>query len=127
MLFLANGAGEKLGTATAWYDVKGVPQPGEGWLHWVSIRREAQGRGLSKPLICAALRRLAELGYDRARIPTQTVTWVAVKVYLDLGFRPTARSAAEARDGWRILRRLTNHPALAAFDPAGDGEVLSEA
>ena len=125
MLFLANDAGEKAGTATAWFDVKGEPLPGEGWLHWVSIRRESQGRGLSKPLICATLRRLAELGCDRARIPTQTTTWVAVKVYLDLGFRPTAGSAVEARDGWRILRRLTNHPALAAFDPAKDDEVLA--
>ena len=126
MLFLTDDAGTKLGTATAFYDVLGEPLPGEGWLHWVSIRREAQGRGLSKPLICAALRRLHELGCDRARVPTQTTTWLAVRVYLDLGFRPTPESAETARDGWRIIRRLTDHPALAGFDPAGDGEVLRQ-
>ena len=126
MLFLVDPAGEKVGTATAYYDVFGRDTSGDGWLHWVSLRRDAQGRGLSKPLIAAALRRLRELGYRRAKIPTQTTTWVAAKVYLDLGFRPTARSAEEARDGWRIIRRLTDHPALAGFDPAGDGEVLAE-
>lgn len=128
MLFLVNPDGEKVGTATAFYDVVGGADPDsreEGWLHWVSLRRDEQGKGLSKPLVAATLRRLAELGYGKVRVPTQTVSWVAVKIYLDLGFRPTARSAKEASDGWRIARRLTGHPALADFDPAADEEVLA--
>ena len=125
MLFLTDDAGRRLGTATAFYDVVQAPLPGEGFLHWVSLRREAQGKRLSKPLIVAALRRLADLGYDRARIPTQTNTWVAVKIYLDLGFRPTAQSAAQAQEGWRIIRRLTDHPSLTDFEPAGDALVLA--
>lgn len=126
MLFVENAAGEKVATATAFYDVIHGDRSGDGWLHWVAVRREYQGRGISKPLILRALGRLRELGYTRACIPTQTTTWLAVKIYLDLGFRPTAQSAVEHREGWRIIRTLTGHPALGQFPPATVDEILGE-
>lgn len=126
MVFLTNDAGEKLGTATAFYDVLGNDRSGDGWLHWVAIARPAQGLGLSKPLISHTLCLLRNLGYSRAKIPTQTNTWLACKVYLDLGFRPIPENAEKNRDGWRILRRLTDHPALAEFPPAEDELVLAQ-
>ena len=88
MLFLENEAREKV--ATAYYDVICGDASGSAWLHWVAVRRDHQGRGLSKPLVAQALRVMAELGYTHAKVPTQTTSWVAVKVYLDLGFRPKA-------------------------------------
>ena len=127
MLFLLDPAGREIGTATAFYDAPFGDPRGDGWLHWVAIRRDAQGQGLSRPLVCRALHRLKELGYRRIIVPTQTTTWVACKVYLDLGFRPTRESAAENEAGWRILRRLTNHPALRGFEPASEEEVLRPA
>lgn len=125
MVFVLNGAGERIATATAFYDVRGLDQSGAGWLHWVAVKREWQGKGLSKPLISHVCQVMKALGYTRAKIPTQTTTWLACKVYLDLGFRPIEKNFIRCRDGWRIVKRLTDHPALADLDAAGDEDVLS--
>lgn len=127
MLFLEDiKTGEKVATATAFYDVIHGDPSGSAWLHWVAVRRDCQGRGLSKPLVTQAMAVMRELGYTHAKIPTQTTSWVAVKVYLDLGFRPIPQNAANVRDGWRIVRALTGHPALAAFPPAAPEEILAD-
>lgn len=126
MLFIETESGEKVATVTAFYDITGRDQSGDAWLHWVAVRREYQGRGLAKPLISRALERMREMGYTRAKIPTQTTTWLACRIYLDFGFRPIPLNAVHSRDGWRIIKRLTNHPALAAFDAASDDEVLKD-
>ena len=118
MLFAVNARGEPVATATAFYDVRRPDDGVNGMLHWVAVRREDQGKGLSKPLIAQTLRRLKELGYKRAAIPTQTTTWLACKVYLDLGFRPIPRNAERSRAGWEIVRALTAHPALTDFAEA---------
>ena len=125
MVFIENEAGEKVATASAYLDIYGRDQSGAGWLHWVAVRKEDQGRGLARPLIAYTLRRLRSLGYNRAKIPTQTTTWVACKLYLDFGFTPIPENAVHSRDGWRIMRALTDHPALKAFDPATVEEILS--
>ena len=126
MVFVVNEHGEKVATATAFYDIRGIDQSGDGWLHWVAVRREDQGKGLSKPLISHAIQIMKRLGYSFAKIPTQTTTWLAVKVYLDLGFRPIEKNLVNSRDGWRIVKRLTYHPALAELEPANDEEVLND-
>ena len=125
MIFLENEAGEKVATASAYFDVICGDPSGAGWVHWVAVRRDHQGRGLSKPLVARALKTLGSLGYTHAKIPTQTTSWVAVKVYLDLGFRPIPQNAVHSRDGWRIVKALTGHPALAEFDAAGEEEILA--
>ena len=51
MLFVETERGEKVATATAMYDVFGRDASGSAWLHWVAVRRDHQGKGLSKPLI----------------------------------------------------------------------------
>ncbi|MCH5262777.1 MAG: GNAT family N-acetyltransferase [Lachnospiraceae bacterium] len=99
---------------------------GDGWLHWVAVRREYQGKGLAKPLISYVLNVMRELGYRHAKIPTQTTTWLACKIYLDLGFMPLPKNTVNSRNGWRIMKALTNHPALIDFDPAKMDEILSE-
>ena len=124
MVFVVNRAGEKVATATALYDVRGIDRSGDGWLHWVAVRRDEQGKGLSKPLISHVMQIMKGLNYTRCKIPTQTTTWLAVKVYLDLGFRPIARNLERSQNGWRIIRRLTGHPALAELSPAEDETVL---
>ena len=124
MVFVVNEAGEKVATATAFYDVRGIDQSADGWLHWVAVRREDQGKGLSKPLISHVIQIMKALGQTHCKIPTQTTTWVAVKVYLDLGFRPIEKNLVNSRDGWRIVKRLTDHPALSEIEAAKDEEVL---
>lgn len=121
MVFVENRKGEKVATATAYYDA--ADPSGSGWLHWVAVRRDCQGKGLSKPLIYHTLGILRSLGYIHAKIPTQTTTWLAVKIYLDFGFLPIPKNAESSRDGWRIIKALTDHPALASFPPAAKEEI----
>ncbi len=99
--------------------------PDAAWLHWVAIRRDHQGRGLAKPLISHTLRLMEDYGHRHAYVPTQSTTWLAVRLYLDLGFRPTPLSLERSPTGWAIVRRLTNHPALAAIAPATDDQLLA--
>ena len=112
MLFIENERGEKVATATAYP----CDEEGLGQVHWVAVRREDQGRGLARPLIARVLCLMRALGDRRACLHTQTVTWVAVRLYLEFGFRPTAESTREHAQGWRIIRTLTEHPALAAWE-----------
>lgn len=116
MFFIETENGEKVATATAYYEPEDLS--GAGWLHWVAIRREYQGRGLSRPLIAQALYRLAQFHYPSVKIPTQTNTWLAASIYLDFGFHPFPPNLKQNREGYRILKTLTNHPALKLIDPA---------
>ena len=126
MFFVADEHGRKLATATAYYHI-GIGDDGKnGWLHWVAVRRDAQGRGLSKPLITHVLSHMKNLGYTRAVIPTQTTTWLACKVYLDLGFLPIPKNAERNERGWRIVKTLTNHPALSGFSPVPEAELTEK-
>ena len=112
MFFIENEKGEKVATATAFYDIHGRDTSGAGWLHWVAVKREYQGKGLSKPLITYVLNVMKNLGYSHAKIPTQTNTWLACKVYLDLGFLPIKENLEHSYEGWKIVKELTSHSAL---------------
>lgn len=112
MVFIENYKGEKVATATAYYDIYGRDNSGDGWLHWVAVRRDYQGKGLSKPLIIYVLNILYQLGHTCVKIPTQTNTWVACKVYMDLGFLPVKENLQHSCEGWRIIKALTGHEAL---------------
>lgn len=112
MFFVENDKGEKVATATAFYEVSGRDTSGAGWLHWVAVKREYQGKGLSKPLIAHVLNVMKELGYTHGKIPTQTNTWLACKVYLDFGFLPIKKNLVHSYEGWKIIAGLTGHPAI---------------
>ena len=116
MVFIADNFGEKVATATAFYDVTGKDNSGAAWLHWVAVKREYQGKGLSKPLISYVLSLMKSMGYTQAKIPTQTTTWLAVKIYLDFGFLPIPQNAEKSYMGWSIIRQLTNHRSLVGFE-----------
>lgn len=124
MVFVVNSQGEKVGTATAFYDINGKDKSGGGWLHWVAVKREYQGKGLSKPLITYVLHVMKTLGYNHAKIPTQTNTWLAVKVYLDLGFRPIPENAVNSYMGWCIIKTLTKHKVLNDFDSIDEKAIV---
>ena len=113
MVFLMAPNGQKVGTATAYYDNFSADDGVLGWLHWVGLKQEVQGKHLSKPLIGFTLNRLMEMGYSRCHISTQTITALAVKVYMDFGFAPTEKSLREEHEGWEIIWNLTHHPMLA--------------
>lgn len=124
MVFIENEAGEKVATATALYDVFGRDKTGAGWMHWVAIKKEYQGKKLARPLISYVLELLKSLGYDHAQLSTQTCTWVACRLYLDYGFRPLFGYDDNGDIGWRIMKTLTSHPVLAGYEEAESEEFV---
>lgn len=121
MFFIVDPNGKKVATATAFFDEK---LPG-GWLHWVSVRRDAQGKGFpdrSSPIRCTACRHSA----TKSCSCPQTTTWVAAKLYLDFGFRPVPENLEENYFGWRMLKTLTDHPALKELEPVEVDELLNK-
>lgn len=112
-IFIENAKGEKIATSTAFYlenPVDGIT----GNVHWVSIKKEYQGKYLSKPLICETLKQMRKLGHKKTLLHTQTHTWLAVKVYLDMGFVPYKME--DHYLGWQIIKKLTNHDKLSSID-----------
>lgn len=108
--FIANDNGEKVATATV------SPTKEFGYdcvVDWLAVSKRYQGKKLSRPLICQTLFLARTLGYDKIALHTQTHTWLAAKLYLDFGFTPY--NIQDMR-GWRILKTLTNHPALKEFE-----------
>lgn len=119
MFFIETNEGEKIATATAFYDIYGRDASDDGWLHWVAVKREYQGKGLSKPLITYVLRMMNQLGYVHAKVPTQTNTWLACKVYMDLGFIPVKKNLEQNHEGWKIIKALTGHGTLCEAGKSG--------
>ncbi len=99
MLFLTDGD-MPFATATAWYG-DGVAAR-EGRLHWVGIDEAHQRMRLSFPLVSLAMARMRALRHTSAFLTTQTVSWPAIKVYHQFGFKPFIQKAEEA-EGWRIV------------------------
>ena len=69
---------------------------------------------------------MKDLGYIHAKIPTQTTTWLACKIYLDFGFVPVPQNEVNSHDGWRIIKTLTNHSVLEEFNCVGVEAILKE-
>lgn len=111
--FIIDSASDRaIGTAMAWYDPSFNGEP-YGRVHWVSIIPEFQGKGLAKPLMTVVLNRLAE-SHDKATLGTQTFRRAAVKLYLDLGFRPFFKNPT-CPEAWKELANELKHPALTEF------------
>jgi GNAT superfamily N-acetyltransferase len=99
MLFIADDAHGPFGTTTAWDGVlAGEPR---GRIHWVGIAPAFQGRGFSKPLLSAALDRLAR-DHERAFLTTETTSYRGINLYLGFGFVPWIETDAD-RKGWHIV------------------------
>ncbi len=108
-LFAINPDGQPVGTATAWYDPSYNGQY-YGRLHWVAVKKEYQRKGLGKALIYQAMREMSLL-HERAYLYTQTTRWVAIKIYLDCGFKPIILEEKHNK-AWRLLAEKLNHPLL---------------
>ncbi len=126
MIFIENEEGEKVATATAFFDNFGNDKSGAGWVHWVAVRADHQGRRLSRPLISKTLATLGLLGYSHAILHTQTTSWVACRIYLDFGFLPLPESEIESKEGWQILKTITNHPSLEKFESINEQDIFRE-
>ena len=104
--FFIEYKGEKIATATI------SPTSEYGYscvIDWLAIKKEYQGFKLSKPLIYKCLEIASNLGNNKILLHTQTHTWLAAKLYLDIGFNPLYM---ENSKGWQILKTITNHEKL---------------
>lgn len=113
MFFVETAAHEVVGSITAWW-IDDWRDSGEwGQIHWVVVARAHQGRGLAKPMMAHALRRLAR-DHSRALLDTYTARTWAIKVYLDCGFLPDPAGLAkgEERQAWIDLQGRLHHPNL---------------
>ena len=114
MLFIENGQGEKVATATAWegkLDGRTYPK-----LHWVAVKPEYQGKGLCKAILSKALSRFNELGHEGEIILfSQTWSYKAINLYYQFGFKPyddqksgiytgnTGKFECDFHEAWRLI------------------------
>ncbi|MBQ4085321.1 MAG: GNAT family N-acetyltransferase [Clostridia bacterium] len=97
MFFAVDENDVPVGTTSAWFD-------GDiGMLHWVGVHADHQGKGLARPMISAALRRMQEFGYKTAMLHTQPPSWVAIRLYLEFGFKPVWPKDEKTLDGWKAV------------------------
>jgi mycothiol synthase len=81
---LATGEGRIVGAAGAWS--RGNPE--EGYVHWVGVDPEHQGKKLGRLVTLATLYRFREEGMKRAILDTDEFRVAACATYLSLGFLP---------------------------------------
>lgn len=119
-IFIVNNQGEKIATATVSPLSEEVPYTAT--VDWLAIKKEYQGKGLAKPLISRTIKLANELGNKNLFLHTQTHTWLAAKLYLDLGFVPY-EVTKDNIIGWQILKTLTNHPTLKELTALKETEI----
>ena len=74
--------------------------------YWFAIVPPHQGKGLSRPLLCAVCQRLRERGFERAYLDTSSARIAALALYLSFGFTPDIREPSHQAVWTRILDRL---------------------
>ncbi len=97
MFFIVDENDVPVATTTAWFDGK------TALLHWVAVHGDHQGKGLARPVISAAMRAMERMGYEYALLHTQPESWVAIKLYLEFGFRPVWSDDEKTQIGWRAV------------------------
>ena len=83
--FVEAADGRVVGTTTAWRGMMCGER--QGRIHWVAVASTHQGQGLAKVLMAAALEYMAA-NHERCYLTTQTTSARAIRLYLQLGFRP---------------------------------------
>lgn len=68
--------------------------PGSGYLHWVAVDPDHQGRWLGYSVSLAVLHTFEAMGCADAVLETQDHRLAAIKTYLKLGFVPQCRDEA---------------------------------
>ena len=86
--FVIEMAAGPVATASARLDP--VRFPGSGYVHWVGVHADHRGRRLGAAVVLSVLNRFRELGCRDAVLETDPPRLPAIRVYLDLGFRPEA-------------------------------------
>ena len=105
VMFLLDPAGTEIGSITAWHDAQMLGHAA-GLVHWVAIVPQAQGQGLARPMLSAALDVMRALGYRDAWLGTGAARIPAINLYLRFGFQPLLRGTGDAAAWQRIAPQL---------------------
>ena len=97
MFFVVDEKDCPVATATAWFEGDA------GLMHWVAVHADHQGKGLARPVIIAAMKRMQELGHTQVVLRTHPHSWVAIRLYLECGFKPVWDDAANVITGWKAV------------------------
>ncbi len=116
MFFIETDDGSPAGTITAWWENKQYKRDERGRIHWVVVHPYHQGRGIAKVMMTLAMGRLSNF-HQQAMLGTSSGRPLAVKIYLDYGFRPddAEKDNAEIVQAWRTLNNRLHHPTLDAY------------
>ena len=122
--YLFSTDGSPVGTVTGWLDpeFEGAPH---ARVHFLAVSPQWQGNGLAKVLMSSILQRLKQLGHTRTYLATSSNRIRAIRLYLQFGFVPLAKTG-ESQALWReILRAIELEPRKSMPRPrsfsAGDG------
>ena len=120
LIFICDKTGNKVATATLSPHIEGDYKV---VIDWFAIKKEFQGKKLSKPLLYKVVQIAKELGYDKILLHTQTNSWLAAKIYIDFGFMPYN---INKKEGWEILQTLINHTKLKIFNTIAESDIYDE-
>ena len=105
-LFAVAPDGEKVATATAWWNYTGTRR--DNWLHWVSAKPQHQNKGIGKAIVSRALRLIEEIeGEGDVYLHTQTWSHKAVGIYEKAGFFITPEKGLAGYPNRDYLEALT--------------------
>ena len=101
-VFFAEHEGQIVGCAAAWE----TGEPGWGYVHWVAVHPEHQGKRLGRLVTLATLHRFLQEDTHKAFLDTDEHRIPAIRTYLGLGFHPDLRDPGHAAMWLRIERVL---------------------
>jgi len=110
--FVITDDGEEVGTITAWWN-SNLRNEEWGLIHWVAVHPDYQGRGLAKPAMTVAMKRLKQ-SHERAMLSTSSGRIIAIKVYLDFGFCPDLE-AENSQEAWSEVASVLAHKTLKEY------------
>lgn len=100
---IAEQGGKIAGVAAAWES-----GPREwGYVHWVAVRPEHQGKRLGRLVTLGTLHRFRKEGKQKAYLDTDEPRLPAVATYLSLGFQPDLRRPEDQATWERIQEAMS--------------------
>ena len=123
MFFVETTEGQPVGSITAWWEIDRY-SPGErGRIHWVVVHPEHQGQGIAKAMMTKALHAM-RVSHDRAMLTTSAGRPIAVKIYLDFGFRPDPGELenTEYAGLWEQVLAKLEYPTWQELDQTRQGQ-----
>jgi mycothiol synthase len=107
-LFFAASGEEPVGTAWA-RRAKEAPSS-VGNLHMLAVAPEHRGLGLGRALVLSVLHRLGQMGLRRVLLNTDDFRLPAIKLYLELGFRPAFTHESHSERWRNVYKQLSLDP-----------------